>query len=396
VKTIAVIGASLAGARSAQELRSQGYDGKLAVIGEEAHRPYDRPPLSKAFLSGSAARETLDLLDEEDDTALDIDYRLGVRAEHLDAGHGRILLDDGSELLADGVVIATGGRARLLPGTEGVTGVHTLRTLDDALRLRAELTTGARVVIVGAGFIGAEVASTCRSLGLEVTVLEALTAPLARVLGPELGAVCAGLHADHGTTLRCGVTVEGLSTSADGPSRRVTGVHLVGGEHLPADVVIAGVGMIPATDWLAGSGLTIGNGVHTDSGLVAGPPTVVAVGDVARYTSAETGQRLRHEHWTNAGEQAAVAVANLLAGHTTRHYTPGGYVWSDQYSSTIQLAGHPAPDDEVVIVDGSPADRAFVATYQRNGETVGVFALNNAKLFTRLRRQALRRPAPAA
>jgi NADPH-dependent 2,4-dienoyl-CoA reductase/sulfur reductase-like enzyme len=397
VKTIAVIGASLAGTRAAQELRSQGYDGRLVVVGEEAHRPYDRPPLSKAFLSGSAARETLDLLDDEDDAALDVEYRLGVRAEHLDAAHGRVLLDDGSELLADGVVIATGGRARTLAGTEGVAGVHSLRTLDDALRLRAELTPGARVVIVGAGFIGAEVASTCRVLGLDVTVLEALSAPLARVLGPELGAVCAGLHADHGTTLRCGVGVEGLSTAADGPGRRrVTGVHLAGGEHVPADVVIAGVGMTAATEWLARSGLTTGNGVHTDSGLVAGPPTVVAVGDVACYTSAETGQRLRHEHWTNAGEQATVAVANLLAGHTAQHYAPGGYVWSDQYSSTIQVAGHPAPDDEVVIVDGSPADRAFVATYLRNGVTVGVFALNNAKLFTRLRRQALRRPAPAA
>lgn len=396
MKSIAIIGGSLAGTRAAQELRVQGYDGQLYVVGEEHQQPYDRPPLSKAFLAGTIDRAELDLLDAGEDAELDVQFRTGIRAERLDPVNRRVVLSDGSDLVVDGVVIATGGRPRTLPDTAGIAGVHVLRTIDDALGLRAELTEGApRVVVVGAGFIGAEVASTCRGLGLEVTVLEALDTPLTRILGPQLAAACAQLHDDHGTTLRCGSVVAGLSTTDDGANgRRVTGVDLVGGEHVPADVVVVGIGMTPATEWLADSGLTMDNGVSTDSGLVTGFRNVVAVGDVARYTTVGSGNQVRHEHWTNAADQAGVAVTNLLAGQTTRHYTPSGYVWSDQYSSTIQLSGHPHPGDEVTVVDGSPQERRFVATYQRDGVTVGVFAMNNAKLFNRMRRQ-LTRPAAA-
>ncbi|MEQ0562055.1 FAD-dependent oxidoreductase [Amycolatopsis sp. NEAU-NG30] len=375
MKRVAIVGASLAGVRAAQELRAQGYDGGIVLIGAEKHLPYDRPPLSKAFLAGTAARESLDLLDAGDLASLALDFRLGVHATALDPANRRILLSDGGSVHADGVVIATGGRPRTLPGFEGA---HTLRTVDDALALRAALVPGVRVVVVGAGFIGAEVASTCRALGLDVVVLEALPAPLAPVLGPELAAVCARLHAEHGTDLRCGVSATGMDAA---------GVHLADGSLVPADVVVVGVGMTPATEWLAGSGLKVGNGVHTDAGLVTDLPQVVAIGDVARYAGR------RHEHWTNASEQAPVAVANLLAGRTVRTYEPSGYVWSDQYAGTLQLAGHPRPDDTLSFVEGSAADSSFVATFSRNEETVGVFALNNAKLFNRLRRQALRRPA---
>lgn len=374
MKRIAVVGASLAGVRAAQELRAQEYDGGIVLIGSETHLPYDRPPLSKGFLAGTVSAASLELLDAGDLASLALDFRLGVRATALEPASRRVLLSDGGSVHADGVVIATGGRARTVPGWSGV---HTLRTVDDALALREALVPGVRVVVIGAGFIGAEVASTCRSLGLDVTVLEALAAPMAPVLGPELAAVCARLHADHGTDLRCGVSV----TEVD-----AAGVHLADGSLVPADVVVAGIGMVPATEWLDGSGLTVGNGVHTDDGLVTALPNVVAVGDVARY-----GGR-RHEHWTNASEQAPVAVANLLAGHTARTYTPSGYVWSDQYSGTLQLAGHPVPTDTLSFVDGDPASASFAAVWQRDGETVGVFALNNAKLFNRLRRP-LRRPA---
>jgi NADPH-dependent 2,4-dienoyl-CoA reductase/sulfur reductase-like enzyme len=379
VKRIAIVGASLAGVRAAQELRAQGYDGGVVLIGEEPHLPYDRPPLSKGFLAGTASRDSLELLDAGDLASLALDFRLGVRATALEPRNRRVLLSDGGSVHADGVVLTTGGRARTLPGFEGA---HTLRTIDDALALRAALVPGVRVVIVGAGFIGAEVASTCRALGLDVVVLEALSAPLAPVLGTELAAVCARLHADHGTDLRCGVRVESLSES---------GVRLADGSLVPADVVVTGVGMTPATDWLTGSGLKVGNGVHTNAGLVTQLPNVVAAGDVARYHTDGAGRR--HEHWTNASEQAPVAVANLLAGRTERAYTPSGYVWSDQYAGTIQLAGHPRADDELTFVDGGPSEASFVAVWQREGSTVGVFALNNAKLFNRLRRQALRRPA---
>ncbi|WP_328449916.1 NAD(P)/FAD-dependent oxidoreductase [Amycolatopsis sp. NBC_00438] len=384
MKRVAVVGASLAGVRAAQELRAQGYDGGVVLIGEEAHLPYDRPPLSKGFLAGTTSRAALELLDAGDLASLALDFRLGVRATSLDPAARRVHLSDGSSVHADGVVIATGGRARTLPGFEGA---HSLRTIDDAVALRSALVPGVRVVIVGAGFIGAEVASTCRSLGLDVVVLEALSAPLAPVLGSELAAVCARLHAGHGTDLRCGVAVSGLVASAG----RVTGVRLADDSVVPADVVVVGVGMTPATDWLAGSGLTVGNGVHTDAGLVTDLPQVVAIGDVARYHTDGVGRR--HEHWTNASEQAPVAVGNLLSGRTERTYVPSGYVWSDQYTGTLQLAGHPRPDDVLTFVEGGPADASFVATYQRDGETVGVFALNNPKLFNRLRRQALRRPA---
>jgi NADPH-dependent 2,4-dienoyl-CoA reductase/sulfur reductase-like enzyme len=379
VKRVAVVGASLSGVRAAQELRAQGYDGGVVLIGEEPHLPYDRPPLSKGFLAGTSSRAALELLDGGDLASLALDFRLGVRATALEPSARRVHLSDGSSVHADGVVVATGGRARTLPGFEGA---HSLRTVDDAVALRAALVPGVRVVIVGAGFIGAEVASTCRSLGLDVTVLEALPAPLAPVLGSELAAVCARLHADHGTDLRCGVTVDGLDAA---------GVHLADGSVVAADVVVVGVGMTPATDWLAGSGLTVGNGVHTDAGLVTDLPQVVAIGDVARYHVSGSGRR--HEHWTNASEQAPIAVTNLLAGRTERTYTPSGYVWSDQYAGTLQLAGHPRPDDSLTFVEGGPSDASFVATYERDGETVGVFALNNPKLFNRLRRQALRRPA---
>lgn len=376
MKRIAVVGASLAGVRAAQELRAQGYDGGIALIGEEAHMPYDRPPLSKAFLAGTASAASLELLDAGDLASLALDFRLGVRATALEPAARRVLLSDGGSVHADGVVIATGGRARTLP-LPGFERAHTLRTLDDALALQAALVPGVRVAIVGAGFIGAEVASTCRSLGLDVVVLEALTAPLAPVLGPELAAVCARLHRDHGTDLRCGVRVSSMSEA---------GVHLADGSLVPADVVVTGVGMTPATDWLAGSGLTVSDGVCVDAGLVTELPSVVAVGDVARYAGR------RHEHWTNASEQAPVAVANLLAGQSSRGYAPSGYVWSDQYAGRVQLAGHPRPDDALTFVEGGPSDSSFVATWQRDGATVGVFALNNAKLFNRLRRP-LRQPA---
>ncbi|MFJ7216258.1 NAD(P)/FAD-dependent oxidoreductase [Amycolatopsis sp. NPDC098790] len=374
MKRIAVVGASLAGVRAAQELRAQGYDGGIVLIGSEAHLPYDRPPLSKAFLAGTVSAASLELLDAGDLASLALDFRLGVRATAVEPAARRVLLSDGGSVHADGVVIATGGRARTVPGWSGV---HTLRTVDDALALRAALVPGVRVVVIGAGFIGAEVASTCRSLGLDVTVLEALDAPMAPVLGPALAAVCARLHLDHGTDLRCGVSV-----TAVGPA----GVHLADGSLVPADVVVAGIGMTPATEWLAGSGLTVSVGVCVDTGLVTSLPNVVAVGDVARY-----GGR-RHEHWTNASEQAPVAVANLLAGRTSRTYSPSGYVWSDQYSGRLQLAGHPSPADTFSVVDGELSSSSFAAVWQRNGETVGVFALNNAKLFNRLRRP-LRRPA---
>jgi len=397
MKIITIVGGSVAGIRSAEALRAAGFDGRLVLLGDDPHRPYDRPPLSKAFLDGSLDEDAIGLLDATEEAELALEPRLGVAASRLDPSGARVVLADGTDVPTDGVVVATGGRARRLPGTEGVEGVHTLRTLDDALALRRALRDGSpRVVVVGGGFIGAEVASTCRGMGLEVTVLDGLPLPLAPVLGPRIARSCVDLHAEHGTELRPGTAVSGLATvPSGGDARRVVGVELGDGSTIKADVVVVGIGMIANTDWLEGSGLTVDQGVRTDAGMVTDLPKVVAVGDVARCAHA-TGAR-RHEHWTSAGEQAAVAAANLLAGGSGTAFRPSGYVWSEQYGRMLQLAGHPSPDDRVEVVDGEVGDGRFVARYvDRDGVTTGVFAMGNPRMFGRFRRSELRPSVRAA
>ncbi|HEX3782820.1 MAG TPA: FAD-dependent oxidoreductase [Pseudonocardiaceae bacterium] len=388
MRSVAIVGASLAGLRSAEALRQQGFDGRITVIGAERQLPYDRPPLSKDFLLGTVEQAGLALAEDEDYATLAADWRLGVRAERLDAAGGRLLLSDGSELRADGVVIATGGRPRTLPGTKGVAGVHTLRTLDDAIALRTALAEGpANVIVVGAGFLGAEVAASARALGLSVTVLEAMDIPLRGAIGPELGAVAGQLHADHGVRLICGHGVAGLLTSTEPGERRVRMVCLDNGRELPADLVVVAIGMRPNSEWLAGSPIPVDNGVLTDGGWLTEIPTVAAVGDVARHATA-SAQR-RHEHWTNASDQPSVAIANLLGGRHLGHCDCRGYFWSDQYGVRIQFAGSIAGTDDVRIVAGSPADRSFLASYHRDGTTTGVLAMNMAKAFNRARRTLL-------
>ena len=398
-RTIAVVGASLSGLRAAQELRAQGYDDDLVVVGAEPHLPYDRPPLSKDYLLGSVDAADLALAEQSDIDELDARWHLGVAAERLDVTGGRIALASGVEIAADGVVIATGGVPRRLPAAEGLLGVHVLRGLEDADALRAELTGGAgNVVVIGAGFIGAEVAATCRALGLDVTVVEAMPVPLSTALGPELGAVCAALHATNGVPLLTGVTVvDWLTTDGGAGRRRVTAVELSDGRRLRADVVVVGVGMQPAAGWLADSGLFLDGGVLTDAGYVTDRPNIVAVGDVARPYNPRTGRNVRREHWTDAAEGPAIAVRNLLAGRTVAQVEKPSYFWSDQYGTRIQYAGTAEPSDEVRFVEGSPDDRAFVATYHRDDVTTAVLAMNSPRLFTRLRRQlAGATPARAA
>ncbi|SER32264.1 Reductase C-terminal [Lentzea xinjiangensis] len=364
MRTIAIIGASLAGLRSAQALRQQGYDGRLVVIGDEIHLPYDRPPLSKDFLLGKV--EAVPLANQEDLDALDVEWRLHTQATGL-LSTREIALGDGTTVEADGVVIATGGIPRTIPGA------HVLRTLDDAITLREAFAGAQTVGVIGAGFIGAEIASSARALGKDVTVVEALPAPLMRVLGAEMGAACGQLHSDHGSTLITGVNVD--SINVDG------GINLADGRRVDADVVVAGIGVRPATDWLAGGPVKVDNGVVCDAGGVTNVKNIVAVGDVANCAG------IRAEHWTSATEQALVATRNLLAGETVATHTNGGYVWSDQYGVRIQFIGRAT--DDVRIEDGSVEDRKFVATY-RDGDdgedVVGIVAMSNARLFTRMRR----------
>ncbi|MEX5720873.1 NAD(P)/FAD-dependent oxidoreductase [Geodermatophilus maliterrae] len=385
--TVAVVGASLAGLSAARAVRARSFDGHVVVIGDEPHAPYDRPPLSKDLLAGTSTLEDV-ALGTAADEALDLEWRLGTAAVGLDAATRSVRLADGSEVRADGVVLATGARARHLPGTGGLAGVHVLRTLDDALALRADLLAGRSLVVIGAGFIGAEVASTARGLGLEVTVVEALPVPLAGPLGPEMGAVCAGLHADHGTRLLTGTGVARLVGSP-----RVEAVELADGRRLPADVVVVGIGAVPNVEWLAGSGVALDDGVVTDARGATTVPGIVAVGDCASTWSAEAGRALRSEHWTAALEQPVTAVATLL-GEDPAAPAPVPYFWSEQYGSRIQFAGSRRDGDVVRVLEGDPAERSFLAVYERDGRPVAVLGMDQPRLFTRWRRQ-LRAAEPA-
>jgi 3-phenylpropionate/trans-cinnamate dioxygenase ferredoxin reductase component len=395
---IAVVGASLAGLRAAQQLRAQGYEDELVVVGAEPHLPYDRPPLSKEYLLGTVEVADLALADQPDIDELDAQWHLGVAAVRLDSAGGRIVLSSGEALDADGVVIATGGVPRRLPAAEGLLGVHVLRELEDADYLRADLLGGAEnVVVIGAGFIGAEVAATSKALGLDVTIIEALPVPLAGALGPELGAVCGGLHAANGVPLLTGTTVVDWLTTDDGVGRRrVTGLQLSDGQRLRADVVVVGIGMQPAVGWLADSGLAIDTGILTDAGYVTDRPNVLAVGDAAQPWDPRTARYERREHWTDAAEGPAIAVQNLLAGRTVQVVTKPRYFWSDQYGTRIQYAGAAEPSDEVRFLEGAPDAGAFVATYHRDGATTAVLAMNSPRQFTRLRRQLATATAPVS
>ena len=398
MKHVAIVGASLAGLSAARALRAQGFDGHLTVIGDEAQRPYDRPPLSKEFLCGNVSEADLAL--ESDDDDLQADWRLGVSATGLDSRCGAIELADGTRIDADGVVIATGSRARRWPGSADMAGVHVIRTVEDARALRADLVPGAQLVVIGAGFIGAEVASTARTLGLDVTVVEAAPTPLQMQLGGWLGGVVAGAHAANGTKLICGVGVAGLAGEkralrAPGSVGRVTGVDLADGRHLPADVVVVGIGGVPNIDWLYGSGLELGNGVLCGTNGQTALPNVVAVGDCAAWLDPTTNAHHRVEHWTGALERPAAAVAALLSGGRQEEAAvKAPYFWSDQYGSRIQFAGIARPDDEITIEDGSCEERCLLATYRRDGRLVAVLGIDQPRLFTRWRRQLV--PTAAA
>ena len=380
---VVVVGASLAGFRAAEELRARGYTGSIALVGEEPHRPYDRPPLSKHVLAGKQLPEAIELtpaMGSVDD--LDLTWHLGVPATGLDLAGRSVLLAGGERLPYDGLVIATGATPRELPGTAHLDGVRTLRTLDDCLTIRAELALeGARpgprrVVVVGAGFIGAEVAATCRGLGLEVTLVEALPVPLERGVGPVLGQVVADLHRDHGVDVHLGVGV--VRIVAEDGGDRVSQVHLTDGTEIDVDLVVVGVGVTPNTEWLEGSGLDTDNGVLCDETCLAAPG-VVAAGDVARWPNRRFGELMRVEHWDNAVEMGAHAARTLLAdaaGRVGEPYEPIPWFWSDQYDRKIQLAGRASATDDVVVVAGSIEERKFVAFFGREGRLVGVLGMS--------------------
>jgi NADPH-dependent 2,4-dienoyl-CoA reductase/sulfur reductase-like enzyme len=377
---IAVVGASLAGLRACESLRTAGYTGTITLIGAERHLPYDRPPLSKTLLRGDCEPERIQLRKPDDFAGLDLDLRLGLTATTLDASRRSVTLSTGEVVAGEGVIIATGAVPRPLPGQPDLDGVTMLRTLDDSLDLRRRLGDRPRVVVIGAGFIGLEVAATAAQTGCPVTVLEVAPAPLIRGLGAQMGEVVAGVHARNGVDVRCGVLVAGI----EGRGGRVTGVRLGDGELVDAAVVVVGIGVSPATDWLDGSGLEVRDGIVCDQSLRAAP-LIYAAGDCARWVNelfGAAGEEMRVEHWTNAAEQGAAAAGNLLAelaGRPATPYAPVPFFWSDQFDSRIQFIGRAHGDDEVRVFAGEIPGN-FVALYGYGGRLRGVLGVNMPKV----------------
>ncbi|MBR8643732.1 FAD-dependent oxidoreductase [Streptomyces tuirus] len=377
MRRVVVVGASAAGLAAAETLRREGFDGTLTLVGDEPHAPYDRPPLSKQVLSGEWTTRQLPLRPCADLDALGLDLRLGIAATGLDLADRTVRLADGSRLPYDGLIVTTGVRPRRLPGDGGA---HVLRTLDDALALREKLTPGCRLVVVGAGFLGAEAAAVAWRLGVHVTLLEPAPVPLAHAVGTEVGRVLCQVHLDRGVELRTGVTVAEVTEE---------GVRLADGEVVEADEVLVAVGSLPGTEWLADSGLTVGDGLVCDEYCEAAPG-VYAAGDVARWHNPLFGTSMRIEHRTNAAEQGMAAARNLLAAPDARKpFAPVPYFWSDQYDLRIQAYGCLRGHDEVTVVEGDLGERRFVAAYRTGERLTGVLAVGMPPKAVRAWRRAI-------
>jgi len=380
IKRIAVVGASLAGLRAVEFIRRAKFDGELVLIGDEKHRPYDRPPLSKEVLRGEADAERLALRRKSYDD-LKVELRLGQRAQSLDTGAREVLLQSGEVVSYDGLVIATGGEVRALPNQPSLRGIHVLRTLDDALAIRTELEAGPRVAVIGAGFIGAEVAASARQLGLEVTMIEALETPLAQSLGPRLGRILQGAHERRGVRVLCGRRVERF-----GGDPGVESVWLDDGSRVDCDMVVVGIGVTPSVSWLDGSEVDVDDGVRCDETLATNVPGVVAAGDIASWYNPLFEERMRVEHWTNAVEQARHAVSTLLAAPgKAAPFESVPVFWSDQFDIKIQAAGKPKPEDELTIARRGSDDEKLIALYSRAGRVVGAVTFNQPPKLVQLR-----------
>lgn len=374
-----IVGGSVAGVGVALELRRLGYKDPVTILESQSVLPYDRPPLSKGVLTGTVDPADIAFHPAERYTELGIKVRTSALAVGLDENETAVRLAGGSTVAADVIVIASGARARPFP-TDATSGpVWTVRELPDAVGLRSALVKAGRVVIIGGGFIGAEVAASARLLGCPVTVVEMGTLPFQSLLGAEVAARLAGLHEDGGTQLRCGVGVERVEQLTDGQR-----VHLADGSHVDADIVIAGLGAIPNVEWLAGAGLVIDGCVPCDERGHTMRSGVFAIGDVAIWTNGESGA-VRHEHWTSAREQAVIVAHEIAGAEGPRWSDSVPYVWSDQYGKRIQVLGRPASADQVRIVDENPDRGSFVALYGRAGRLIGVVGCNAAGKTMRYR-----------
>jgi 3-phenylpropionate/trans-cinnamate dioxygenase ferredoxin reductase component len=353
-RTYVIVGAGLAGAKAAETLRAEGFAGRVVLVGAETHRPYERPPLSKGFLRGEAGRETLDVHDASFYADHDIELRLGRTATSLSTAGRELELDDGERLRYDRLLLTTGAQPRRLtiPGA-GLDGVLYLRSVEDSVALRERLAAAARLVVVGAGWIGAEVAASARQGGLEVTVVEPASVPLERVLGAELGAIVRDVHADHGVRMLLGTGVEAFEGAT-----AVERVRTTDGRVLECDAVVVGVGVEPSAELAVGAGLAVGDGILVDERGRTSAPGVFAAGDVANAQHPFYGERVRVEHWANALHQGPAAARGMLGGSAVYDRLP--YFFSDQYDIGMEYVGLARTWDRVVL-RGNPASREFMA-----------------------------------
>lgn len=380
LRRVVVVGASVAGVNAAEELRAQGYDGDLVLLGADGRLPHDRPPLSKQFLAGRWEDDRIALRDAGTYDDLDIDLRVDSAATGLDLARRVVHTAAGEELQFDGLVIATGSAARWPGSLPRREGMYTLRCLDDAHALRRDLARAPRVAVLGGGLIGAEVAATARGLGLDVTIIESQPVPMSRALGVEVGEFLADRHRDHGVDVRCGrsvVAVEGAD--------RVEALVLEDGSRIAADVVVIGVGADPVTDWLVSSGLALDDGVVCDAACATSAPGVLAAGDVARWQHPARGS-IRLEHHNNAVEQGALVARNLLADPGRREaYAPVPYAWSDQYEHKVQTLGAVVAGGSSRTLHGSVEDGAFVVGFFDRGVLAGAVGVGARRELTRTR-----------
>jgi 3-phenylpropionate/trans-cinnamate dioxygenase ferredoxin reductase subunit len=374
-RTFVIVGAGLAGAKAAEALRGGGFGGRIVLVGDETHRPYERPPLSKGYLQGAAERASLDVHPVQWYADHDIELRLGSAVTTIHRQHHELETHDGTRLPYDKLLLTTGARPRRLPVPgAALPGVHYLRTLDDSLQLRSALRPGTHVVIIGGGWIGLETAAAARRAGGEVTVLEHADRPLLSVLGPQLADVFADLHTERGVQLRCGVTVTAIRPAADARPR-AGGVVLADGTEIGADLVVVGIGVEPNVELARACGLDVDNGILVDRHLVSSDRDILAAGDVANAFHPLLGRRIRVEHWANALHQPAVAAQTMLGEHAAYDRLP--YFFTDQYELGMEYTGWVDPEQEhEIVVRGDLARREFVAFWVHRGRLAAAMNVN--------------------
>jgi 3-phenylpropionate/trans-cinnamate dioxygenase ferredoxin reductase subunit len=369
-RSVAIIGGGQVAAVAARTLRRRGFDGAITLIGDEPHLPYQRPPLSKGFLQGREQADDLVLINEQWCADNAVDLRIGVPVTGIDPFSRRLGLADGSSVRADSVLFATGGRPRVLPGITSERVVY-LRTIDHAIRVRASLQPGSRLITVGGGFIGAEIAASARTAGADVTMIEMLDVPLKRALGHELGEVCAQIHRDHGVTVLTNEFVESVRDITDGVV-----VRTAGGREIEGDLVVVGVGIEPNAELAKATGIAVDNGILVDEFCRTSVDGIYAAGDVANHQHPVFEERVRVEHFDNANRQAAAAAMSIMGRRAA--YDNVHWFWSDQYEFNLQYAGH-APVWTQAVVRGSVEAQSFTVFYLHDGVVKGAFAIDRGE-----------------